>query len=196
MHVAQLTMLVIGVLGIVAAMFIARTGGAFDFGLKYYSMTGPGFMMPVLLGMIYRKTPWWSGMASCSAAFIAAFGCMALDLWPGHAYERNMLSASSAAVLVFMISAFYYRSDDPRSAEAQKLDIDLRTPVPADAAAPTGGLRDFQMLAGVCALLAVVLCVCVFLPSSPLAPPMINAIAGLLLFIIAGILWLISRPRR
>jgi hypothetical protein len=52
------------------------------------------------------------------------------------------------------------------------------------------------MLAGVCALLAVVLCVCVFLPSSPLAPPMINAIAGLLLFIIAGILWLISRPRR
>ena len=77
MHVAQLTMLVIGVLGIVAAMYIARTGGAFDFGLKYYSMTGPGFMMPVLLGMIYRKTPWWSGMASCSAAFIAAFGCMA-----------------------------------------------------------------------------------------------------------------------
>ena len=196
MHVAQLTMLVIGVLGIVAAMFIARTGGAFDFGLKYYSMTGPGFMMPVLLGMIYRKTPWWSGMASCSAAFIAAFGCMALDLWPGHAYERNMLSASSAAVLVFVISAFYYRSDDPRSAEAQKLDVDLRTPVPADEAAPIGGLRDFQMLAGVCALLGVVLCVCAFLPSSPLAPPMINAIAGLLLFSIAGVLWWISRPRR
>ena len=196
MHVAQLTMLVIGVLGIVAAMFIARTGGAFDFGLKYYSMTGPGFMMPVLLGMIYRKTPWWSGMASCSAAFVAAFGCMALDLWPGHAYERNMLSASSAAVLVFVISAFYYRSDDPRSAETQKLDIDLRTPVPADEAAPIGGLRDFQMLAGVCALLGVVLCVCAFLPSSPLAPPMINAIAGLLLFSIAGVLWWISRPRR
>ena len=196
MHVAQLTMLVIGVLGIVAAMFIARTGGAFDFGLKYYSMTGPGFMMPVLLGMIYRKTPWWSGMASCSAAFIAAFGCMALDLWPGHAYERNMLSASLAAVLVFVISAFYYRSDDPRSFEAQKLDVDLRTPVPSDGVVPIGGLRDFQMLAGVCALLAVVLCICAFLPSSPLAPPMINAIAGLLLFIIAGILWVISRPRR
>ena len=196
MHVAQLTMLVIGVLGIVAAMFIARTGGAFDFGLKYYSMTGPGFMMPVLLGMIYRKTPWWSGIASCSAAFIAVFGCMALDLWPEHVYIRNMLSASSAAVLVFVISAFYYRSDDPRSAETQKLDIDLRTPVPAGDAAPIGGLRDFQMLAGVCALLGVVLCVCAFLPSSPLAPPMINAIAGLLLFSIAGVLWWISRPRR
>ena len=68
MRVGQLTMLVIGVLGIVAALFIAKTGGAFDFGLKYYSLTGPGFMMPVFLGMIYRKTPWWSGMASSIAA--------------------------------------------------------------------------------------------------------------------------------
>jgi Na+/proline symporter len=196
MHVAQLTMLVIGVLGIVAAMYIARTGGAFDFGLKYYSMTGPGFMLPVFLGMIYRKTPWWSGMASCSAAFIAAFGCMALDLWPGHAYERNMLSASAAALVVFVISAFYYRADDPRSVPAQQLEVDLRTPVPVEDAAPMGGLRDYQMLAGVCALLGVVLSVCALLPSSPLAPPMINAIAGLVLFSIAGILWVSSRPRR
>ena len=195
MHVAQLTMLVIGVLGIVAAMFIARTGGAFDFGLKYYSMTGPGFMMPVLLGMIYRKTPWWSGMASCTAAFVAAFSCMALDVWPGHAYERNMLSASSAAVLVFVISAFYYRADDPRSAEAQKLDVDLRTPVPVDGETPVSGLRDFRMLSGVCGLLGVVLCACAALPSSPLAPPVINAVAGFILFGIGGVLWRISRPK-
>ena len=72
MRVGQVTMLVIGVLGIVAALFIARTGGAFDLALKYYSLAGPGFMMPVFLGMIYRKTPWWSGMASCIAAFTAA----------------------------------------------------------------------------------------------------------------------------
>ena len=181
MRVAQITMLVIGVLGIIAALFIAKTGGAFDFGLKYYSLTGPGFMMPVLLGMIYRKTPWWSGMASSIAAFVGAFGFLAADAFPTHVYERNILSASIAATAVFVISAFLYRADDPRSAAAQQLDTDLRTPVPVDLTVPIGGLRDYQMLATVSVLLGVVLVGCVVLPSSPLASPMINVIAGGLL---------------
>ncbi len=196
MRVAQITMLVIGVLGIVAALFIAKTGGAFDFGLKYYSLTGPGFMMPVLLGMIYRKTPWWSGMASSVAAFVAAFGFMAADAFPTHVYERNILSASIAATLVFVISAFFYRADDPRSAEAERLDTDLRTPVPIDSDAPIGGLRDYQMLATVSVILGVVLLACVVLPSSPLASPMINVVASGLLFVIGGLLWWASRPKK
>ena len=196
MHVAQVTMLVIGVLGIVSALFIAKTGGAFDFGLKYYSLTGPGFMMPVLLGMVYRKTPWWSGMASCTAAFAAAFGLMAANVFPTHVYERNVLSAIIAATVVFVISAFFYRADDPRSAEAQRLDADLRTPVPIESEATASGLRDYQMLALVSVLLGLVLIACVFLPSSPLAPPAINLVAGGLLFVIGGLLWRASRPKK
>ncbi len=196
MHVAQVTMLVIGVLGIVSALFIARTGGAFDFGLKYYSLTGPGFMMPVLLGMIYRRTPWWSGMASCCAAFLAAFGLMAADAFPTHVYERNILSAIIGATLVFVTSAFFYRADDPRSAEAQRLDADLQTPVPLEAGVPVSGLRDYQMLAIVSVLLGLVLIACVVLPSSPLAPPSINLVAGGLLFVIGGLLWRASRPKK
>ena len=196
MRVAQVTMLVIGGLGILAALFIARTGGAFDFGLKYYSLTGPGFMVPVLLGMIYRKTPWWSGMASSIAAFVAAFGLLAVGAFPDHVFERNILSATIAATLMFIFSAFYYRADDPRSAECRRFDLDLRTPVPIDAEASGGGLRDYQMLALVSVLLGVVLIACVVLPSSPLAPPSINVIAGGLLFIISGLLWRASRPAK
>jgi SSS family solute:Na+ symporter len=196
MRIGQVTMLVIGVLGIVAALFIARTGGAFAFALKYYSLAGPGFMMPVFLGMIYRKTPWWSGMASCIAAFTAAFGLLWADAFPAYAYERNIISAISAATIVFVISAFFYRKDDPRSAEAQRFDIDLRTPVPIDPDQPVGGLKDFQMLAAVSVLLGVVLIACVVLPSSPLAPPAINVVAGLALFIIGGLLWRASRPAK
>jgi solute:Na+ symporter, SSS family len=196
MRVAQVTMLVIGVLGIVAALFIAKTGGAFDFGLKYYSLTGPGFMMPVLLGMVYRKTPWWSGMASCAAAFVAAFGFMAAGAFPENVYERNIISAISAATLVFVISAFFYRADDPRSAECQRFDADLRTPVPVDPDLPPGSLRDFQMLAVVSVLLGLVLIACVALPSAPLAPPVINLVAGGLLFVIGGLLWRASRPAK
>lgn len=195
MRVGQVTMLVIGVLGIVAALFIARTGGAFAFALKYYSLAGPGFMMPVFLGMIYRKTPWWSGMASCIAAFTAAFGLLWLDAFPAHAYERNIISAITAATVVFVISAFFYRKDDPRSAEVQRFDADLRTPVPIDPNQPVGGLKDFQMLAMVSVLLGVVLIACVVLPSSPLAPPSINVIAGIVLFIIGGLLWQASRSK-
>jgi SSS family solute:Na+ symporter len=195
MRVGQVTMLVIGVLGIVAALFIARTGGAFAFALKYYSLAGPGFMMPVFLGMIYRKTPWWSGMASCIAAFTAAFGLLWVDAFPAHAYERNIISAITAATVVFVISAFFYRQDDPRSAEAQRFDADLRTPVPVDPDQPAGGLKDFQMLAMVSVLLGVVLIACVVLPSSPLAPPSINVIAGVVLFVIGGLLWRASKPK-
>jgi SSS family solute:Na+ symporter len=195
MRVGQVTMLVIGVLGIVAALFIARTGGAFAFALKYYSLAGPGFMMPVFLGMIYRKTPWWSGMASCIAAFTTAFGLLWMDAFPAHAYERNIISAITAATVVFVISAFFYRQDDPRSAEAQRFDADLRTPVPIDPNQPAGGLKDFQMLAMVSVLLGVVLIACVVLPSSPLAPPSINVVAGFVLFIIGGLLWRASRSK-
>jgi solute:Na+ symporter, SSS family len=196
LRVAQVTMLVIGVLGIASAMLIAKTGGAFDFGLKYYSLTGPGFMMPVLLGMVYRRTPWWSGMASCTAAFVAAFGLLALGVLPEYAYERNVLSAIGGATLVFVISAFFYRETDPRNAGTQRLDADLRTPVPVEPGKPAGGLRDFQMLAVVSVLLGTVLIVCVVLPSSPLAPPRINVVAGALLFLIGGLLWRASRPKR
>ncbi len=195
MRVAQVTMLVVGVLGIVAALFIAKTGGAFDFGLKYYSLTGPGFMMPVLLGMIYRRTPWWSGMASSIAAFVAAFSLMAAGAFPNHVYERNIVSAIAAATIVFFLSALFYREDDPRSAECRRCDADLRTPVPSDDL-PPGGLRDFQMLALVSALLGLVLVACVALPSSPIAPPEINLVAGAILFVIGGLLWRASRPKK
>jgi Na+/H+ antiporter NhaD/arsenite permease-like protein len=133
-------------------------------------------------------------MASSIAAFVAAFGLLAIGAFPDHVYERNILSASIAATLMFALSAFYYRADDPRSAECQRLDHDLQTPVPIDPATPVGGLRDYQMLALVSVLLGGVLIACIVLPSSPLAPPSINVVAGGLLFIIGGLLWRASRP--
>lgn len=195
LRVAQVTMLVIGVLGVGSALLIARTGGAFDFGLKYYSLTGPGFMMPVLLGMIWRRTPWWAGIASCTAAFTAAFGMLALGAFPQHAYERNVLSAIGAATLVFVISAFFYREDDPRNRHIREFDRDLRTPVPSEPGSPAAGLHDFRMLAGLSVVLGIVLLGCFWLPSTPVAPAAINIVAGALLFGIGGLLWRASRPK-
>src|SRR5690606_15477525 len=79
LNVARWTMFIVGTLGIAVALYIPRFGGAFQFALQYHSLIA-AFMMPVALGMIFRKTPWWSGIASCSAAVITAITLMVLDV--------------------------------------------------------------------------------------------------------------------
>jgi Na+/proline symporter len=196
LRAAQVTMLVVGLAGVSLSFVISRLGGAFEFALKYHSMFGPAFMMPVLLGLVYRKTPWWSGIASCSAAFIAAVTLFTFNVWPAYAYPRNVFSAVLAATVVFVFSAFRYRADDPRSASAIALDRDLRTPVPDAPLVAGAGLQDYRMLAWVSALLGAVLLACWFLPARPPASASVNVAAGLLLFGIAGLLWRYSRPQR
>jgi SSS family solute:Na+ symporter len=195
LRIAQGTMLVVGVSGVAMSFIISKLGGAFDFGLKYYSMVGPAFMMPVLLGLVYRRTPWWSGIAACTAAFTLSIGLFVLDVWPQHAYPRNVFSAVLASTVVFVISAFWYRADDPKSAKAIQLDRDLRTPVEDTPMPVGGGLRDYAMLAWVSAILGAVLLLCWFLPARPPAYASVNVAAGLLLFLIAGLLWRVSRPK-
>jgi SSS family solute:Na+ symporter len=179
MVVAQITMLIVGVLGVAVAFYIPRLGGAFSFALNYYSIVGPGFMMPVALGLIYRKTPWWSGMAACVAAFAAIFTLIALDVWPDNAMPRNVLSAAGASTLVFFLSTRWYRADDPRSAEAQLLDVDLRTPVPVESTVvAAGSLQVYGVIGTICLVLGVVLVGCWVVPGTTVAPAVINVVAG------------------
>jgi len=187
MRVARLAMLVIGVLGVAVAFYIPRFGGAFDFALQYYSLTA-AFMMPVALGMIYRKTPWWSGIAACSAAFIVAITLMVFGVWSDNALARNVLSEAVTATLVFAISARWYRADDPRHAALHQLDRDLRTPVPDAPPAARSGLKVYGVIGAISMLLGVVLIVCTALPGSVVAPATHNLIAGVILVLIGLLL--------
>ncbi len=181
LRIAQLTMLLVGVFGILVALYIPRFGGAFAFALQYHSLLAC-FLTPVALGMIFRRTPWWSGIASCSAAVVVSLTLLVLNVWPEHPVPRNVFSAVFTASLVFAISARFFRADDPRHAELQRLDADLRTPVPD---APSGRAAASLEVYGVIGLLAlilgVVLIACTALPTSELAPARHNTVAGLLL---------------
>jgi len=191
MRVAQWAMLFMGVTGIALAFVIARLGGAFDFGLKYYSMLGPGFLMPVALGLIYRKTPAWSGLASSIGAFVVVFGMYALDLFPAYPFERNILGAVITSSVIFGLSAMRYKPGTPEVAHIEALDRDLRTPVDEDQ--PLGSLHEYRLIGIVSIVLAVVLfAVTPFLLPSK-APLSINIYAGLLLLVIGGWLWWRSR---
>ena len=180
LRVAQATMAVVGILGIAVAFYIPRFGGAFDFALQYYSLTA-AFMMPVALGMVFRKTPWWSGIASCSAALIVAITLMLLGVWKDNPLARNILSEAAVATLVFALSARWYRADDPRHAELHRLDADLRTPVEPVPATTAGSLAVYGVIGVTSLVLGVVLIACTLLPSTELAPARYNLIAGALL---------------
>ncbi len=194
MRAAQVFMLVVGVLGVGFAFFIATLGGAFEFNLKYFSMVMPSMLMPVLLGIIYRKTPWWSGMACLIAGVTTTFTLFFLDLFPNHVYPRNVIGTAVSTTLVFVLSAFWYRPDDPRSAAAIKLDRDLRTPVVEDSAeADPAAMQVYGMVGNVCWVLSAVLLLCVFLPATDIAPASINGVGAVVL---AGLGWWLRRIAR
>ncbi len=184
LKVAWLTMSIVGVLGVIVAFIIPRFGGAFQFALIYFSLTA-SFQMPVALGMIFRKTPWWSAIAASSAALTVAIILMVLDVWPEHDFARNMIVEAVVATLVFAGSARFFRADDPRHAGLIALERDLHTPVEPSTDPNVGpALQVYGLIGSVCLILGAVLVACTFLPSTLIAPARINLIAGSLLLLL------------
>lgn len=193
MRVAQLAILVIGLSAIAVALYIPRFGSVYFFGLQYFSLMA-AFMMPVALGLIYRRTPWWSGIASCSAALGSAGIMMALDVWPENTFARNMLTETVVATLVFFLSARWFKADDPRHAELARLEIDLNTPVPPAGGSPREALGAWGLIGVIAMILGGVLIACTALPSSAAAPSWLNAVAGGLLLMLGLGLRRLARP--
>lgn len=184
LRVAWITMTVVGILGVLVAFVVPRFGGAFEFALIYFSLTA-SFQMPVALGMIFRKTPWWSAIASSSAALVVAITLMVLRVWPEHDFARNMIVEAVVAAIVFAISAKFFRAEDPRHAGLVDLERDLNTPViSTDTRFGGAAMHVWGLIGGVCLILGTVLVACTFLPSTPVAPATINLIAGVILIVL------------
>ncbi len=193
---ARMSMLAIGVLGTMVALYIPKFGGAFSFALEFYSLTA-AFSMPVFLGMVYTRTPWWSGLASCLAAIGVGIALMAFGVWNEQPFVRNMFSESLAASLVFFGSALFFRKDDPRNSEILAFEEDLKKPVLVDRRIfDPSGLHVYRMLGQVTIVLGAVLSVCALFPGSPIAPAAINGIAGAILAAIGAVLVYASRDRK
>ncbi len=184
LRVAWVTMTIVGVLGVWVAFLIPRFGGAFQFALIYFSLTA-SFQMPVALGMIFRKTPWWSAIAASSAALVVAIILMVLRVWPEHDFARNMIVEAVVATLVFAVSAKFFRADDPRHAGLVSLERDLHTPVETVEGQYGGAaMHVYGLIGGVCLILGTVLVACTFLPSTVIAPARINLISGIMLLLL------------
>jgi Na+/proline symporter len=188
---ARGVMILVGTLGVAVALYIPRFGGAFSFALEYYSLLA-AFMMPVALGILYTRTPWWSGIASCAAALGVTGILIALGVGSEHSMVRNVLSATVTATIVFFGSAFWYVPGTERTREIERFARDLRTPVANEAyVVDPETLRVYRMLGQVCLLLGLVLGACTALPGE--SSVMINGVAAAMLLAIAALLFRISR---
>lgn len=193
--VARMTMLIVGLLGIGVALYIPKLGGAFEFALGFYSLTA-AFAMPVFLGLVYTRTPWWSGIASCAAAITVALTLMAFGMWKEQIFVRNMLSESIVTILVFFGSAFWYKRDDPRNVEILKLEQDLRNPVLVDQKEKSfTGMPIYNLIGRICFVLGGVLLLCTLLPSKPVSPATLNAVAGTMLIVLGLGIWYGTRTK-
>jgi len=195
LFVARLTMFIVGALGVGVALYIPKLGGAFQFALQFYSLTA-AFMMPVALGLLYTRTPWWSGMASCSAAIIVALTLMGLGLWNDQAFVRNMISESLAASIVFFGSAFWFKKDDPRHDELLKFERDLKEPAVSESVQfDPSSFGAYTLIGRICLILGVVLVACVLVPSTQLAPASLNIVGGVMLLALGATILYFSRNR-
>ena len=145
------SVMLMGVVAIWIALSMERYGGAFDVYLRANSLYSPPMFMPVILGLVYTRTPWWSGMTAFGVGVLAvlaasaganvaqgmavsSFGDIFTDveltvfgLQMGR-YELNTLVGITASSACFFGSALLYREDGAFAERITRFRTDLRTP--------------------------------------------------------------------
>jgi SSS family transporter len=153
------------IMGIALAM---ASGGYTVFGamVTFNTVMSLAYGPPALLGLVVRRTPSWSGLASFAVALaVGAVGSFVL----GWGLVANVLTVVPASVAVFVLSRLFPETDSVRLARRDDLFRRLDTPV--DKAAELRDTHDpttqvFRFLSRATGLVAL-LC----LPLAFTAPP-------------------------
>jgi len=149
--VGKASVMGMGVVAIWIALNMQRFGGAFDVYLRANSLYSPPMFIPVILGLVYTRTPWWSGMtafgvgvlavlAASAAANVSAgmpirsfgdiFGNVELSVFGLQMgrYELNTLVGITASSACFFGSALVDRRRGAFAERISSFERDLRTP--------------------------------------------------------------------
>ena len=203
---------VMGLIAIAVALIMENYGGAFDVYLRVLSAFNPAMFIPVLLGLIYTRTPWWSGMAAFGVGVLAVLGVntvanlsqglpvtfLGVLLEPidltvfGFAlgrFELNMFVGTFASTACFFASALANRRTGAFTDRIESLERDLRTPAYATGARlDLRGLRAYRLASGLAIFIGLLLIV---LPLFGSGGALMNIPAGLLAILLGGgvIVW-------
>src|SRR5690606_5438647 len=149
--VGRVAVAAMGVLAIWIAFNMERCGGAFDTYLRASSLYAAPLYIPMMLGLVYKRTPWWSGMASFGGGVVAvflvsvvanlsqgmpadSFGALFQDIRVNilglemTRYELNSLAGIVASGLVFFVSSLWYERSTRHRPALLALVRDLATP--------------------------------------------------------------------
>jgi SSS family transporter len=175
---------IMGVIAIWVALNMERFGGAFDVYMRAESLYKPAMFIPVLLGLVYTRTPWWSGMAALGAGVLgivvvgvatnlsqgqpleimsAIFTDLRLTVWGVELgrYEINTLVGVGLSTVVFLLSSLVDERKGAFRERIEALELDLKTPALAAPGTKLDlrGLRAYRLAGRLAVVIGAVLLV-------------------------------------
>lgn len=180
----------LGVFAIWIAFNVQRFGGAFDVYMKAESLYKITLFVPVFIGLLYTRTPWWSAIAAVVAGVLTVLGVgvvaavkspdpvgfmtiLFADIettWFGLTltrYELNAILGLLSSGTVFVISAFFDRRAGLFKGRIESLEKDLRTPAYADVddRVRPEGLKAYRLMGIIAVILGLFLLI-LFIPTA------------------------------
>jgi hypothetical protein len=203
------------------ALTMEKFGGAFDVNIKARSLYASAMMIPVMIGIVYTRTPGWSAMAAFGAGVAAvvgsglfvnaahglpadSFAALFLDIdltvlgIELSRYELQVLTGAGAASLVMLASAPFHRRTGAFKERIESLELDLATPAhfPESDRIDLRGVAALRMTARLTMILGGVLALMTFLTWNE-DNAGLNFVAGALCMIIGyGINYFANRQGR
>jgi len=218
--VGKTSVALLGIIAIWVAFNVKRFGGAFDVYMKAESIYKITLFIPVFIGLLFTKTPWWSAIVSVSVGMLAAlvvgiFAARQSELplgfmnilfadievtWFGFVltrYELNAFVGIFVTGTVFLGSAFFNKREGDFKASIESFETDLRTPAYSDPDTKISaeGLKSYRLMAWLAILIGVILIPIMFFSLE--RNSWLNAVAGSLAIGIGfAILKAVSRYER
>jgi len=128
LRVGRITVLTLGGLAIISALIVQKAKGVFDFALMYYSWFTPSMLTPVMLGLVYTKTPSWSAIAAATIGLLLVFAANTIFDFSAHQYEANVFIGVFASAFVFFASSFFKEKNSAARERIGAFAQDLATP--------------------------------------------------------------------
>ena len=110
----------------IAVTMAAAGASVFGSMVTFNTVMSLAYGPPALLGLVVKKTPWWSGLAAFTVAL--AVGCVG-SFGLGWGLVTNVLTVVPASVAVFFLAALVPEARDERTAARDDLFRRLDTPV-------------------------------------------------------------------
>jgi len=178
LRMGRITVLTLGGLAIISALIVQKAKGVFDFALMYYSWFTPSMLTPVMLGLVYTKTPSWSAIAAATIGLLLVLACNTIFDFSAHQYEANVFIGVFASAFVFFASSFFKEKDSAARERIGTFAQNLATPAAvAEYQWDFNTMHSYKVVGVLTASVGVVLMLLMLVPAT-IEVRTLNLIAG------------------